>query len=126
MKNFHYSHFYHRTSAPLMGVAFLAVWFLAGSASATALQTNRGESIFTNECIACHSPDGVGTMPGIPDLSGKEGPLSKPDEVLLKSILSGVETASTPIPMPPIKAGELSAEEKARLVLTFIRSKFGN
>lgn len=104
----------------------MVVWLLAGTASATTHQTDLGETIFTNECVACHGPDGFGAMPGIPDLSDKEGPLSKTDEVLLKSILHGVETATTLIPMPPLEAGDLPAEEKARLALKYIRRKFGN
>lgn len=102
----------------------LMVLIFGGPALASTHVFDQGKVIYAESCIACHGSDGAGTMPGIPDLSDKNGPLSKSDEVLLKSILEGVETSTTPTPMPAFVNSGKSTEEGARSVLYFIRHQF--
>jgi len=85
---------------------------------------HQGEAVYAQSCIACHGSDGGGAMPGIPDLTAGNGPMSKPDDVLLKSILEGIETGEGPMPMPARGGDENLTEAKARLVLEYIRRTF--
>jgi len=55
---------------------------LAGSPGAAA-----GAKVYERACVACHGTDGVGAMPGIPDFCILGGPLDKPDNALLASII---------------------------------------
>ncbi|MDA1089573.1 MAG: cytochrome c [Proteobacteria bacterium] len=85
-----------------------------------------GAAVFARSCIACHGIDGAGAMPGIPDLTDQKGALSKSDKVLLKSIVNGIDSGSSPTPMPAKGGDETLTEAEARLVLDYIRREFGN
>ena len=98
----------------------------SGVAIAGTHGTHQGEAVYAQTCIACHVSDGGGAMPGIPDLSEGSGPMSKPDEVLLKSILEGIESGTAPMPMPAKGGDGTLTEAKARMVLKYIRREFKN
>jgi len=118
-----------RTSQSVREIVFIALslpaLLLTGTASASTHGPNEGTAIYTRTCLACHGSDGAGTMPGIPDLTEKNGPMSKSDEVLLESILKGIETESAPTPMPPMGGEEEMTRSSARSVLEYIRREFG-
>ncbi len=105
-------------------IAFVAMT-VSGAAVASTHQGYRGADVYARSCIACHGADGAGAMPGIPDLSDGDGPLSKSDEVLLNSIVNGLESGTSPIPMPAMGGDETLTEAEARLVLDYIRRQFG-
>jgi len=99
--------------------------FSAGMTQAASHGEETGEEIFMRSCVACHGTDGAGTMPGIPGLSGQGGPMEKTDAALMRSILEGVDSGNTPTPMPPRGGDETLNEYGARLVLDFLRRRFG-
>ncbi len=111
-------------SRSVVGVLALATISASSIAAAETHADHQGEAVYAQSCLACHGPDGAGAMPGIPDLTEMNGPLSKSDKVLMKSILEGIETESTPIPMPAKGGDEHLTEAKARLVLEYIRREF--
>jgi len=115
-----------RTAHMFFVAPLLAATLFTGTASADRHGSDQGTAIYTRTCIACHGSDGAGAMPGIPDLTGKDGPMSKSDEVLLKSILDGIESESAPTPMPPMGGDEEMTRADARTVLKYIRNNFGN
>lgn len=84
-----------------------------------------GEQIYTQTCIACHGGNGAGTVPGAPNFSSKNSPLSKSDDELVNNITNGYQTPGSPMAMPA-KGGnaKLNAED-VRNVLSYMRSKFG-
>ena len=98
---------------------------LAGLATASSHGSQAGEEIFMRSCIACHGTDGAGAMPGIPDLSGRDGPLGKSDAALVKSILEGIASDRAPTPMPPKGGDDALTEADARMVLDYMRRRFG-
>lgn len=104
----------------------LSLLTISGMATAETHGSHQGEAVYAQTCIACHGSDGGGAMPGIPDLTEGSGPMSKPDEVLLKSILEGIETGTAPMPMPAKGGDETLTEAKARSVLKYIRREFRN
>jgi len=91
-----------------------------------ALAEPSGEDLYFETCAMCHGDDGAGAMPDIPDLSGAEGPLWKPQDELLFSILNGVDRSDLPTPMPAKGGNEELNPDNARSILQFMRREFGN
>ena len=107
-------------------LAFLVSYGLPASAASDTDPVETGEAIYQRSCVACHGPDGVGTMPGIPDLTRENGALSKSDDLLIKSLINGVETEGAPLTMPAMKDEESFKEQEAKRVLEYIRREFGD
>ncbi len=86
-----------------------------------------GRQVYATFCGTCHQPDGSGGgLPGAQQLAaanfrqrGPDGPLAKPDEVLLKIITEGAEEK----PMPPF--GGVLQPGQIRDVLAYLRAAFG-
>lgn len=97
---------------------------LAGFA-AGAQASSHGKSVYERTCVACHGEDGKGALPGVAPLGGKGGRLEKDDNVLMKSMLEGFQSAGSTLAMPP-KGGDPSlTEEDAKAVLQYMRKTFG-
>ncbi|MBK79934.1 MAG: cytochrome c, class I [Gammaproteobacteria bacterium] len=84
-----------------------------------------GRSLYQQTCIACHGPDGRGVLPGMASLRAADGPLSQTDEVLLRSILDGKQSANSPLTMPPRGGNPSLTEADARALVAFLRAEFG-
>lgn len=85
-----------------------------------------GEDIYNQTCIACHGANGKGTVPGSPDLTKANGPLSQSDEVLIQHITEGFMSKGTPMAMPP-KGGNFSlTESDIQAVLQYMKDSFSN
>ncbi|MFQ5644624.1 MAG: c-type cytochrome [Thiogranum sp.] len=85
-----------------------------------------GEDIYDQTCIACHSADGKGAFPGVPDFTRKDGRLSKPDDDLFKHVTGGFQSPGSPMAMPP-KGGNASlTDEDIRTVIRYLHEKFGS
>jgi mono/diheme cytochrome c family protein len=80
------------------------------------------EATYRTYCIACHGVDGrgAGARTGA-DFTSLEGPLTRPDEQLLVSILEG-RTGEIGV-MPAHRA--ILGEERCRAVLGYVRTRFG-
>lgn len=108
-------------SNPMGKIAFLAA--LAAFAGA-AQAASHGKAVYERTCVACHGADGKGTLPGVPPLGGKAGPLAKSDAVLMKSILEGFQSRGSPLAMPPKGGDPTLTEEDAAAVLQYMRKTF--
>ncbi len=102
-----------------------------GSAAATAAvapatQQRSAREVYDRVCVACHGQRGRGTIPGAPDFSAGDGPLSKSDAELQQSILVGLRRAGAPLAMPP-KGGDPSlTPAEAEGLVEFLRTEFGH
>lgn len=109
---------------PLLSRHVLPALLLVSSAASAA--GPNGSALFRQTCVACHGADGKGAIPGVPDLTRKDGPLAvKSDAQLIESILKGFQSKGSPMAMPP-KGGnpQLTPEDAAALV-TYLRTLQG-
>ena len=91
----------------------------AGAADAT------GESTYQSSCVACHGADGVGVLPGVPDLTATDGPLALADEVLVKRIGDGFQSPGSPMAMPARGGNPSLSDEDLKAVVDYMRKEFG-
>ena len=104
----------------------LSLLLAFGLSPITAMAEQSGEDLYFQTCALCHGDDGTGAMPGIPDLSGPDGPLWKSEDDLIATIMNGVERPDLPTPMPAKGGNDKLNTKKARSILKFMRREFGN
>jgi cytochrome c5 len=100
-----------------------AVNFDAAAAGESGTMT--GEEIYNTTCVACHGADGKGQVPGAPNLRSKNGPLSKPDQLLIEHITNGFKSEGSPMAMPPKGGNPSLSARDVRNVLGYMRRTFG-
>ena len=83
-----------------------------------------GEEVYFRICATCHGEDGEGAMPGIPDLSGNSGPLSKPIETLVEIVAKGIERPDAPVSMPPFGGDDTLSRKNLFEVLKYMQGEF--
>lgn len=83
-----------------------------------------GKAIFEQTCIACHGANGTGALPGVPDFTAADSPLSKPDEILFDHVLNGFQSPGSPMAMPPKGGNPNLSESDIRTVLDYMRTAF--
>ncbi len=100
--------------------------FEGGPASkAAAAGALNGSDVYAQTCIACHGENGKGTVPGAPNFTRSDGPLSQPDEVLFNHIKLGFKSPGSPLAMPP-KGGNMSLTDgDIKAVLEYLRGTYG-
>ena len=94
--------------------------------SATTSQSTNisGKQIYEGNCLACHGANGKGTLPGVPDLTDKNGRLSKDESDLLNNIISGIQSPGSPMPMPPKGGNSSLSEDELNAVLKYMKETF--
>jgi cytochrome c5 len=83
-----------------------------------------GEQIYMQTCIACHGGNGVGTVPGAPDFTKSDNPLSQSDEVLVTHIVEGFKTPGSPMAMPPKGGNSKLTTEDVKAVVKYMKDAF--
>ncbi len=83
-----------------------------------------GQRVYEQVCAGCHGADGSGAMPGVPDFTDRDGPLAKPDAVLLRNTISGVQRPGT-MPMPARGGNPALTDDELRATLAYLRRTFG-
>lgn len=101
-----------------------AAALLAGTAFADEPDVANGKRIYQQTCIACHGPDGTGTLPGTPDFTEAGGRLSQPEDVLVRHVLEGFRSPGSPMAMPPKGGNSSLTEDDVEDVLAYIRQTF--
>src|SRR5574340_254372 len=94
------------------------------SFSAAADDLSQGEAVYNETCVACHGGDGAGSLPGVPDLTEKTGPLSHDDAVLLKRMAEGFQSPGSPMGMPPRGGNPALTDADLKAVLKYMRKEF--
>lgn len=94
--------------------------------TATAVSATLGKSVYQGTCIACHGAGGEGALPGVPDLTESNGPLSKSDDELKRNIVNGFRSPGSPLTMPPRGGDPSLSDEDIDAVIRYMRETFGN
>jgi len=95
-------------------------------APATASSGLSGKAIYDQTCVACHSTDGKGAFPGVPDFTRKDGRLSKPDSELLSNVLGGFQSPGSPMAMPPKGGNANLTDGDIQNVIEYLHGEFGS
>ena len=85
-----------------------------------------GNAIYSQTCVVCHGKNGKGALPGVSDLTKVDGPLSKADEELIRSITDGVSSPGAALSMPAKGGNPALTEEDIRSVLVYLRQTYGS
>ena len=107
----------HLIMLSALGLAYASLSVAAG-------YSGRGAAVFNGTCIACHGSDGTGSLPGVPDLTGKAGLLSQDDAVLLKRMAEGFQSPGSPMAMPPRGGDPALSDADLKTVLKYMRREF--
>ena len=94
------------------------------SNTVAAVEAADGKAVYDSSCIACHGANGKGAIPGVPDFTAADSPLSKPREVLLNNIINGVQTPGNSMPMPPRGGNATLTDEEVAAALDYITKSF--
>lgn len=105
-------------------ISLAAIYGTLVSVSAVAGDVGRGEVVYKGTCLACHGGDGGGSLPGVPDLGGKAGPLSQADAVLLRRMAEGFQTPGSPMAMPPRGGDPALTDADLNAVMQYMRKEF--
>ena len=85
-----------------------------------------GKAIYDQTCIACHGANGKGAIPGVPNLTDKNGRLSQADDVLLLNVVRGIQSPGSTMAMPPKGGNPELSEGDIRAVIEYMHSSFGS
>lgn len=85
-----------------------------------------GEETYGQVCVACHSANGKGSVPGAPDFTDPDGPMAQPDSILLDHIRNGFKSPKSPMAMPPRGGDPNLSQAEMEAVLRYMRDSFGN
>ena len=94
------------------------------STSAFAGDVANGQEKYEETCIACHGPDGKGTLPGVPNFASKKGPLAQSDDVLFSSIKNGLERPGADLAMPEMGGNPDLTDADMHDIIAYMRKAF--
>lgn len=83
-----------------------------------------GEELYNGTCVACHGEDGKGAFDGIPDLTGKEGRLAKPDDILFNHMRDGFQSEGSFMAMPPKGGNPDFSDQDLVDLLAYLKTRF--
>lgn len=83
-----------------------------------------GQAIYQQTCVACHGANGKGAVPGTPDLTKSNGPLSQSNAILIKHIKEGFQKPGDPMAMPPKGGNSNLTDEDIKNVLYYIEKTY--
>lgn len=85
---------------------------------------NNGKAKYEETCIACHGSDAKGAFAGMPDLTRRNGPLSKTDTDLFRTIKDGLDRPEADMAMPPLGGNPDLQDRDIRDILAYMRKTF--
>ena len=98
---------------------------MSGTAFA-GVDTAAGKQIYSQTCVACHGANGKGMIPGVANLTDKDGSLSKTDAELITNITEGFQSPGSFMAMPPKGGNPGLTEDDIQAVLAYLRTSFGS
>ncbi|WP_126452718.1 c-type cytochrome [Sulfuriflexus mobilis] len=89
-----------------------------------AQQAMTGKALYEQSCLVCHGDDGSGVMPGVVELPGTGGPLSKSDQQLAKAIREGIQREGAVMAMPPLGGNAQLTDQDIQEIILYMRKTF--
>jgi len=94
------------------------------SKMAASASTMSGAEVYSQTCVACHGKNGKGTVPGAPNFTSADGPMSQSDELLFQRIKLGFKSPGSAMGMPP-KGGNMNlTDSDIEAVVKYLRDTF--
>lgn len=101
--------------------ALLAISF-GFSASAFGIEA---DEYYDASCAICHGTDGKGDIPGTPDFTKNNGPLSKSDAELHANIKNGFQSPSSSMAMPAKGGNPNLTDADIAALVEYMKLAFG-
>jgi len=121
---FSYSKLISGVAAVLLASFLMPVTAAAGD-SDNAADIKAGEKLYSQTCVACHGANGKGVLPGVSDFTSADGPLTKSDAELNKSITEGRSTPGAVLSMPAKGGNPSLTDDDILALIAYLRSNFG-
>lgn len=102
----------------------LLSFMMSTSPLLSAQQAMPGKALYEQSCLVCHGEEGDAAMPGVADLSGTNGPLSKNDKQLAKAIREGVQSEGATMAMPPLGGNPQLTDQDIQNIIHYMRKTF--
>lgn len=80
--------------------------------------------LYEGSCLVCHGDDGIGVMPGMPDMTDPNGVLSLPREVLFQRVWEGTQGIDGAVSMPPKGGNPSLTESDVKSLIDYMRLEF--
>ncbi len=100
---------------------WLTIGLIAAGPAHAGVAVEPGKQVYEKTCVVCHGADASGAMPGVPDLTGRQGALTRPDPELLRSLAKGMQTPGAALAMPPKGGYPALTEDDLRATLDYLR-----
>ena len=113
------------TNVKLFLVLIISGLTVGAVAADPSAELEQGKALYAQTCVVCHGPDGQGAIPGVVNLTSRDGPLSKTDEVLIDSIANGFESEGSMMAMPANGGNPELTDDDVKALVAFLRDRFG-
>ena len=110
--------------AVLLLASFLTPVTATAGDSDNSADVKVGKKLYSQTCVACHSGNGKGALPGVSDLTSTDGPLAKSDAELVKSIIEGRATPGAALSMPAKGGNPSLTDNDVRALIAYLRAEF--
>jgi cytochrome c5 len=100
---------------------WLTIGLIVAVSSLAGVTQEPGKQVYDQTCAVCHGADASGAMPGVPDLTERQGAPTKPNAELLRSLVKGVQTPGAALAMPPRGGNPVLTENDLRATLDYLR-----
>ncbi len=112
--------------AVLLLVSFMTPVTATAGDNGNEADVKAGKKLYSQTCVACHGANGKGALPGVSNFTTADGPLSKSDAELTKSITEGFATPGAALSMPAKGGIPSLTDDDMRALIAYLRSEFGH
>lgn len=91
---------------------------------AESVDLDNGKAKYEETCIACHGENAKGAFAGMPDLTKRNGPFSKTDADLFRTIKEGMDRPEADMAMPPLGGNPDLLDSDVKDIIAYMRKTF--
>jgi len=82
---------------------------------------DHGKAVYEGTCVACHGPEGHGSVPGAPDFADADAIFAQKRQTLLTNMAEGLRRPGSPMGMPPRGGDDSLTDQDLLDALAYIR-----